>query len=108
MTVIDIIVAPEPRNPGSLHRRARFIASLAASGRVLGSFSSPLCGVARVLLSEHVSPDTVLQMRHTGSDAIALRSTVGAAAGLTVSEEASTGAPQFVKWKDWANREAAE
>jgi hypothetical protein len=38
-------------------------------------------------------------MRHAGSDTIALKATVGVAAGLTVSEEGSTGAPQFTKWQ---------
>jgi hypothetical protein len=41
---------------------------------------------ARVLTAEGAEPATVLQMRHDGSATVALRSTVGTAAGLTVLE----------------------
>jgi hypothetical protein len=108
-SIIAITVAPETRNPGNPPQRVRFIASLATSGRVLGAFSAPLLGAARVLLAEVVPPETAIQMRHSGSGTVALRSTVGGAAGLTVSEEGSTGAPQFTKWKpfDRTRQEAA-
>jgi hypothetical protein len=76
---------------------------------VLGAFAAPLLGAARVLLSEGIPPEACLQMRHAGSDTIALRSMVGGAAGLAISEEGSTGAPQFTKWKpfDRSKLEAA-
>jgi hypothetical protein len=102
---ITIEVSPSPGRAG------RFIAALAPSGRVLGAFSAPLCGAARVLLEERLATDTPLYLRHAGSETIALRSTVGAAAGLTVSEEGSTGAPQFTRFKPFdraAIKEVAE
>jgi hypothetical protein len=106
MTVtITIEVSPSPGRAG------RFIAALAPSGRVLGAFSAPLCGAARVLLAEGIQPETCLQMRHAGSETLALRSTVGVAAGLAVSEEGSTGAPQFTRFKPFeraAFKDAAE
>ena len=103
--MIQIIVSTEPRRPNS--RRSRFIARLAVDGRVLGAFSTPLCGAARVLASEGVPADTVLQMRHAGSDVVALAATVGVAAGLTVEEEGL----RFVKWHPFDRgsiQEAAE
>jgi hypothetical protein len=38
-------------------------------------------------------------MRHAGSDVIALKSTVGVAAGLRVDEEGGTRTPRLAKWK---------
>ena len=96
---VDIVVTSEPRNPANPPRRARFIAAMATGGRVLGAFSTPLCGAARALLAEGVLPETVLQMRHAGSDVVALKTKIGIAAGLTVDEEDSTGAPRFGKWR---------
>jgi hypothetical protein len=52
------------------------------------------------LLSEGVAPATPLHMRHAGSEVIALRSTVGGAAGLTVDEDGGgTGTPRLTKWR---------
>jgi hypothetical protein len=51
---------------------------------------------ARVLLAEGVDPATPIAMRHAGANHDALRSTVGAAAGLTV-KDGSTGRPGFRK-----------
>jgi hypothetical protein len=66
---------------------------------VLGVFTAPLLGAARVLLAEGIAPETVLQMRHGGSDTVALTATVGVAAGLRVDEGGGTGTPRFAKWK---------
>jgi hypothetical protein len=46
----------------------------------------PLLGAARILLSQSVDPRTVITLRHAGGAPNALRSTVGAAAGLAVRE----------------------
>jgi hypothetical protein len=100
--VIDIVVAPEPRNPSNLPRKARFIARQGVSGRVLGTFTAPLLGAARVLLAERFPPETKLQIRHAGSATVAMTATVGVAANLTVNEDASTGAPRFAKWRPFA------
>jgi hypothetical protein len=71
-------------------------------GKVEGRFvversTTPLCDAARVLLAEGIKPDTVLVMRHAGSIADALRSTVGAAAGLTVRQD--NGPPGFTRYR---------
>ncbi len=60
---------------------------------------TPFCAAARVLLAEGVDPATKLVMRHEGSSHDALRSTVGAAAKITVADS-STGKPVFVPWVD--------
>jgi hypothetical protein len=99
MTPITIIVSPEPRNPAHPPQRARFVTAVECPERALGAFSNPLCSAARVLLSEGVQPETVLRMRHAGSDTIALTATVGTAAGLDVREETGDGKPRFVEWK---------
>lgn len=52
---------------------------------VIGS-ATPFCDASRALLAEGVSPDAVIEMRHEGSSTLALRSTVGVAAKLTVEE----------------------
>jgi hypothetical protein len=59
-----------------------------------------------VLLAEGIKPDTVLVMRHAGSAADALRSTVGAAAKLTVVDDRG-GKPIFAKWSPYEARRSA-
>jgi hypothetical protein len=69
--------------------------------RVAARSTTPLCDAARALLAEGVDPATPIVMRQAGADHDALRSIVGKAAGLTVSE--SGGRPRFAKWRpnDW-------
>ena len=74
--MIEIVVSPEPREPGKPSRRARFVARMECPARVLGTFSAPLCASARVLLAEAMAPDTPIQMRHAGSSTVALKSTI--------------------------------
>jgi hypothetical protein len=74
--MIEIVVSPEPREPGKPSRRARFVARMECPARVLGTFSAPLCASARVLLAEGMAPDTPIQMRHAGSSTVALKSTI--------------------------------
>lgn len=66
-----------------------------------GSSSSghrrPFCEGARVLLAEGCDPAARFVMRHDGSTADALRSTVGVAAKLMVEE--GDRVPQFRRWK---------
>jgi hypothetical protein len=103
--LVTIVVSPEPHNPNKPAKRVRFNARLAVDGRELGAFSAPLCGSARVLLSQGALPSTELQMRHAGTDVVALTATLGVAAGLTVEEEG----PRFVKWRPFsASQEASE
>jgi hypothetical protein len=61
---------------------------------------TPFCDAARVLHAEGVRPEAKIVMRHAGSGADALRSTVGAAAGLTVADDTG-GKPVFRTWKPY-------
>ena len=62
------------------------------------SSRQPFLDAARALLLDGCDSVTILTMRHAGSDIDALRSTVGAAAKLTV-EEGDRTAPSFRSWK---------
>jgi hypothetical protein len=64
---------------------------------VIASAREPFFAAARVLLAEGVDPGTPLTMRHAGSNTVALRSTVGAAAKLTVREDDRCG-PKLRLW----------
>jgi hypothetical protein len=56
-------------------------------GRVIVTRSTtPMLDAARALLAEGMDPATQLVMRHAGAKHDAMRSTVGAATGLTVSD----------------------
>jgi hypothetical protein len=59
--------------------------------------SQPMFDGARSLLANGADPAAKLVMRHAGSDADALRSTVGAAARLTVEE--GERRPKVTIWK---------
>ncbi len=72
----------------------RFAALL--DGRLLCESRAPLLSAARILRAEGIPGDTLLEMAHPGSREVALRSTVGIAAGLRVSE---VGTPRFVPWR---------
>jgi hypothetical protein len=76
------------------------------AGRLLGTFAAPLCASARLLLAEGLQPETELRIRHAGSASVALRSTVAAAAGLSVQEDTADGKARFVKWKPSGNHAA--
>lgn len=76
--------------------RGRYHARLGT--RHLCTADSPFTSAARVLLREGVDPATPLEMTREGSDTVDLRSTVGAAAQLTVSENDHEG-PVFRPYK---------
>lgn len=77
--------------------RGRFEARL--GGRViLKSSRQPLLDAARVFLAEGVPPDTRIAMRHEDSPHVALSSSIGAAAKLTVKETTSDGRTIFTRW----------
>jgi hypothetical protein len=76
--------------------RGRLRASLGT--RILCTSDTPFFAAARVLLREGVNPKTPLEMTREGSDTVDLRSTVGAAAGLTVVENDHVG-PIFRPYK---------
>jgi hypothetical protein len=65
--------------------------------------TTPFCDAARALLAEGVRPEAKLVMQHAGSLADALRSTVGAAAKLTVVDDRS-GKPIFARWSPYDGR----
>jgi hypothetical protein len=77
----------------------------AVDGRTVVKRSvTPFCDAARVLLAEGIKPDAILVMRHGGSAADALRSSVGVAAGLTVADD-NGGKPIFRKWSPYDREE---
>lgn len=66
--------------------RGRFHARL--GDRLLCTSDTPFFDAARVLASEGVAGDEPLTMTHAGSETICLRSTIQAAARLTVEDSA--------------------
>jgi len=64
---------------------------------VVSRTTQPLLDACRVLLGEGVDPATRMVLRHAGQDYDALRSTVGAAARLTIEE--GERPPTFRRWK---------
>jgi hypothetical protein len=101
-TTIVLVVSPSPNEDG---RKAYSTRGQLFDGKVDGRWiakrsTTPFCDAARVLLAEGVRPETVLVMRHEGSPHDALRSTVGAAAGLTVADD-NGGKPIFRKWSPY-------
>jgi hypothetical protein len=85
--ILAIVVAPASAG--------KFTARL--DGRELCCSTKPFLDAARVLLAEGVDPDTVIQMVHLGNNTLSLRSTVGAAAGLTILE--GDLRPRFARWQ---------
>jgi hypothetical protein len=65
--------------------------------------TTPLCDAARVLFAEGVDPGTRIVMHHANSPHDALRSTIGAAAKLTVVDDRG-GKPIFAKWSPYEAR----
>lgn len=96
MHPITIIVSPLPvSGPGN---SVRYLASL--NGRELCRSRTPFFAAARVLLSEGVFADEILEMKHEGSDTVALRSPVGEAAKLTVSDP-DRGSPHIALFREF-------
>jgi hypothetical protein len=69
--------------------RGRYAAHL--DDRELCRSETPFFSAARVLLAQGYDPSTVLAMSHEGSATVAIRSTIGRAAGLTVDEPPKGG-----------------
>jgi len=98
-TPIVLVVSPSLNAEG---RKAYSTRGQLFDGKVDGRTivkrsTTPFCDAARALLAEGVRPEAKLVMRHAGSAADALRSTVGVAAGLTVVDD-NGGKPIFRKW----------
>jgi hypothetical protein len=86
----DILVTPQGRG--------RYMARL-GERVICVSTRQPLLDAARVLLAEGVAPEARIAMRHEGSPHVALSSTVGKAAKLTVVERDRGNGPVFGQWK---------
>ncbi|WP_404292405.1 hypothetical protein ACD578_08925 [Microvirga sp. RSM25] len=69
--------------------RGRFRASI--DGRVLAESRTPFFDAARFLLNEGVYPNEILTAFHEGSSVVAMRASIGKAAGLTVIENETRG-----------------
>ena len=85
-----VTIAPIPTRPGCYTARC--------NGRLLCRSRQPFLDSARELLATGYPADTIIVMRHAGSAVESVRATVGAAAALTVSEEANRP-PRFKLWK---------
>jgi hypothetical protein len=89
---ITVVVAPTSRRTG------RYVARLGEKGLVLcKSSTKPFLDAARILITLGFDPSITLVMRHAGSETECLRSTIGAAAALTV-EDTKYG-PRLRPWK---------
>ena len=62
------------------------------------SSAEPLLAAARTLIEQGVDPNITIAMQHPGSTTIALSSTIGVAARLTV-EDGPNGCPRFRRWR---------
>jgi hypothetical protein len=85
-----ILISPTPARAG------RFDARLPSGQMLVVGSRQPFLDGARVLLKSGWNPQQVIVMRHVGSSFDSLKSTVGAAAKLTVDE---TNRPTFARWK---------
>ena len=95
--MLHIIISPAYVNGKRIH--GRFVATLA--GRQLCTSREPLLAASRILLAEGVDPESPIAARHADADFDAMMSTVGAAAGLTVSE-GTTRSATFAPYKTFS------
>ncbi len=101
-TDITLVVAPSLNTDGAkaYGSRGKLFDGWIDGRRIVKRSATPFCDAARALLAEGVDPATVLVMRHEGSPADALRSTVGIAAKLTTADDGG-GKPVFRNWKPY-------
>jgi hypothetical protein len=104
-TAIVLVVPPSLNADGqkAYSTRGQLFDSKVDGRSVVKRSTTPFCDAARVLLAEGADPSTKLVMRHEGSSHDALRSTVGAAAKLTVVDDKG-GKPIFTKWSPYDAR----
>lgn len=88
-----IVIIVTPRGEG------RFDAMTLDGTPLVAGARAPLLDSARVLVARGGDPDAVLVMRHSGSDTVALRARLGAAAALTVDENRAV----FARWKPFSH-----
>lgn len=89
---MHITITPAKLTPKGQRYEVRLGAELLVTSR------TPLFAAARELEKRGHSPDTILIMCHAGSDTASLRSTLGAAAKLTVIENETAG-PRFSRYR---------
>jgi hypothetical protein len=97
-SVAVIVIAAIHTRPGYYTARC--------DGRLLCRSRQPLLDGARALLESGYSADSIVVMRSVGSTVDRLRSTIVAAARLTVKEP-DRGAPHFAKWKPFPSSPVA-
>jgi hypothetical protein len=85
-----IIVAAITTRPGYYTARA--------DGRLLCRSRQPFLDGARELLASGYPADSIIIMRHAGTEVVAMTSTIGNAARLTVTEEVGRS-PRLRRWK---------
>lgn len=93
MSPITLIIRPYCSPQTSKRLQGQFEARL--DGKQICISHQPLLDGARVLAADGVDPATPIAVKHEGTAFDALRSTVGAAAKLTIEESG----PRFAPWK---------
>jgi hypothetical protein len=99
-TTMVVVVSPSLNADGrkAYSTRGQLFDGAVDGRRIVKRSTTPFCEAARVLLAEGIKPDTAFVMRHDGNAYDAMRSTVGAAAKLTATDD-RLGKPIFAKWK---------
>lgn len=95
-TAGTVVITVSPARDGG--GRPSGLLSATVDRTIVAASATPLADAARALLAEGTPADTVLVMRHAGKDHDAVRTTVGAAAALTVRDSA-IGKPRFTRWR---------
>jgi hypothetical protein len=97
--MIIVIVKASRRDDGSkaYSTRGQLFDGTVDGRLVVSRSTQPLLDACRILVGEGIDPLMRLVMRHEGQDCDALRSTVGAAAQLTVEE--GKRRPIFRRWR---------
>jgi hypothetical protein len=90
----SLLIIVTPANGSSEQFEARL------NERQLCVSRTPFFAAARALQAEGVDPNTILVMRHSGSQTDSLRARLGVAAGLTI-EETKYG-PKLRRWKPFS------
>jgi len=105
-TPIVLIVSPSLNEDGrkAYSTRGQLFDGAIDRRSIVKRSTTPFCDAARVLLADGIDPATKLVMRHAGSAADALRSSVGVAAGLTVADD-NGGKLIFRKWAPYDREE---
>ena len=95
--VLTVMPSRNPDGTRAYTKRGPLFDGKVDGRTIITRSTQPLLDGCRVLIREGVDPDTRITMRHAGSTADALRSTVGGAAKLIVEEGARV--PQVRRWK---------